>query len=361
MKKRFYFFAISFFILFLFSVLQAQTKKITILEPFGTVSPIRKAIVSAILSETLTNTGSFEVVARTDAELICITQFTNEEDYFFVESRLVELESEKTVATTNQRIAIVPITEFEKGCIQLAVKLAWWSTIGASPNKSDMISRRNGEIYNPDGLELIYVEGIDSGVMANNGFFIGKFEITQAQWKAIMGNNLSNFTGDSLPVENVSWYDVKEFLRRLNAVTGRNYRLPTEAEWNFAANGGTLGKGYVYSGSDNIDIVAWYKENSGKRITKRKYAQGKRYKYDDLSDQCTHSVGAKQPNELGIYDMTGNVWEWCEDWCNRSQQQRVVKGGGWDSNAKSCRISNRICSAPGNRDRHLGFRVALSF
>ena len=290
--------------LFFFPALQAHPKKVEILEPLGTVSPMKKEIIKAKITEAFINSESYEIAICTeDAELKCITQITGEEDYFFVESRLVELESEKTLTITNQLIANTSIVEFEKGCIQLATKLVWWSTIGASSNSSNVVNRRNGEIYNPDGIELVYVEGIDTGMMAIKGFFIGRFEITQAQWKAIMGNNLSNFTGDSLPVENVSWWDVKEFLTKLNMVTGRNYRLPTEAEWDFAATGGTAGKGYVYSGSNNINDVAWYYDNSGNSMSKKKYVNGKRMSYTESSDRRTHSVGTKQPNELGIYDM----------------------------------------------------------
>lgn len=123
-------------------------------------------------------------------------------------------------------------------------------------------------------------------------FYIGKYEITQAQWKNIMGKNPSYFRGDDFPVECVSWEDVQRFIKRLNAKTGKHYRLPTEAEWEYAAKGGNLSKNYKYSGSDTLQEIAWYIENS---------------------DSLSHICGNKQPNELGIHDMCGNVHEWCSN------------------------------------------------
>lgn len=179
-------------------------------------------------------------------------------------------------------------------------------------------------------------------------FYIGKYVVTQAQWKAVMGSNPSNWKGDDLPVENVSWNDIQEFLRKLNAKTGRRYRLPTEAEWEYAARGGNKSRGYKYSGDNNIDAVAWYDGNSGKRI---------------------HPVGRKSPNELGLYDMSGNVWEWCQDWYDSysgSDQTdpagpsagsiRVLRGGCWFSSAELCRVANRFSYAPVNRNSH-GLRL----
>ena len=214
--------------------------------------------------------------------------------------------------------------------------------------------------------EMVYVEGgtftmgatseqgsdaLDGGKSAHSvtldGYYIGKYEVTQELWKAVMGSNPSRFKGDNLPVENVGWDDVQEFLRKLNAMTGKNYRLPTEAEWEFAARGGNSSRGYKYSGSDNIDDVAWYYDNSGDR---------------------THAVGTKSPNELGIYDMSGNVWELCRSYSSSSQRNpkgpnsgssRVFRGGCWDYYAGSCRVSNRIYYTPDYRFYSLGFRLAL--
>ena len=185
-----------------------------------------------------------------------------------------------------------------------------------------------------------------------SSFYIGKYEVTQALWKAVMGSNPSNRKGDNLPVENVSWNDCQTFLRKLNAMTGKNFRLPTEAEWEFAARGGNRSRGYQYSGSKKINDVAWYYNNSGGE---------------------THPVGTKAPNELGIYDMSGNVWEWCQDWKGSyssstqtnpkgpsSGSFRVNRGGSWGNNARCCRVANRYDYAPGGRYSCLGLRLALS-
>ena len=182
--------------------------------------------------------------------------------------------------------------------------------------------------------------------------YICKYEVTQALWRAVMGSNPSNFKGDNLPVECVSWDDCQTFINRLNSYTGRNFRLPTEAEWEFAARGGNYSRHYKYSGSNYISDVAWYDGNSGNR---------------------THPVGTKQANELGLYDMSGNVWEWCSDWYGsyssysqndptgpNSGSSRVIRGGSWDYGAWSCRSSYRDYNAPGYRGYDLGLRLVLS-
>ena len=182
-------------------------------------------------------------------------------------------------------------------------------------------------------------------------FYIGKFQVTQAQWKTIMGENPSSFIGDDLPVECVSWNDVQEFIKKLNEKTGHKYRLPTEAEWEYAARGGQNSRGYKYAGSNNIDEVAWYRNNSG---------------------IGTHLVGQKKPNELGLYDMTGNVWEWCQDWYDSgyyknspknnptgpdSRSDRVIRGGSWICVADVCRVSLRGYYTPDSKYDSLGFRL----
>ena len=189
-------------------------------------------------------------------------------------------------------------------------------------------------------------------VTLTNNYYIGKYEVTQALWQAVMGSNPSHFKGDALPVEQVSWKDCQKFITKLNRLTGKNFRLPTEAEWEYAARGGNKSRGYRYSGSNTIDDVAWY-EN------------------DALSQ--THPVGTKQPNELEIYDMTGNVMEWCQDWYGSyssspqvnptgaaSGSYRVVRGGGWSDSARDCRTSDRDFISPGGRSSDLGLRLVLS-
>lgn len=185
-----------------------------------------------------------------------------------------------------------------------------------------------------------------------SSYYICKYEVTQALWRAVMGSNPSKFKGDNLPVEQVSWNDCQTFINRLNSYTGRNFRLPTEAEWEFAARGGNYSRHYKYSGSNYIGDVAWYCDNSGNR---------------------THPVGTKQANELGLYDMSGNVWEWCSDWygsySSYSQSNptgatsgfgRVERGGNWCGLARYCCSSHRSYYAPGNSFDNLGLRLVLS-
>lgn len=184
-----------------------------------------------------------------------------------------------------------------------------------------------------------------------SGYYIGETEVTQALWKAVMGSNPSNFSGMNLPVEKVSWDDCQTFITKLNQLTDKNFRLPTEAEWEYAARGGQKSRGYKYAGSNTLSDVAWYGDNSSSK---------------------THPVKQKQANELGLYDMSGNVYEWCQDWYDRysshaqtnptgpsSGSGRVFRGGGWFYNASYCRVANRNISSPDSRYSDLGLRVVL--
>ena len=189
-------------------------------------------------------------------------------------------------------------------------------------------------------------------VTLTNDYYIGKYEVTQALWQTVMESNPSSFKGNNLPVEQVSWNDCQEFIGKLNSITGRKFRLPTEAEWEYAARGGKKSRGYQYSGSSNISDVAWYNGNSGSK---------------------THLVGTKQANELGLYDMCGNVLEWCQNWYGSyvsssqtnptgavSGSYRVIRGGSWYSSARFCRSSCRDSGTPGIRNSRLGLRLVLS-
>ena len=223
----------------------------------------------------------------------------------------------------------------------------------------------NGVIF-----EMVYVEGgtFDMGATSEQGsdaydwekpvhrvtlsdYYIGKYEVTQELWEAVMGSNPSYFIGAQNPVEYVSWNDCQNFIKKLSSLTGMTFRLPTEAEWEYAARGGKKSLHYKYSGSGNIDDVAWYYDNSG---------------------SSTHAVGTKTANELGIYDMSGNVWEWCSDWYGgysagaqtnpqgpSSGYNRVLRGGSWYNGAWICRVSNRYDSAPGYGDYINGLRLVL--
>lgn len=184
-------------------------------------------------------------------------------------------------------------------------------------------------------------------------FLIGTYTVTQGQWQQVMGNNPSYFgsCGDDCPVEKVDWNDVQEFIRRLNAATGKQYRLPTEAEWEYACRSG--GRDQDYCGGNDIQKLAWYEGNASKR---------------------THPVGQKQPNGLGIYDMSGNVWQWVQDWHGSypagtaknpqgppSGSHRVCRGGSWNLPAWALGSTFRFMQEPGFCTYQLGFRLAASF
>jgi len=355
-----------------------QNKEVAVLKPRviggGTVSTNDQLIISASMRKAFTQIDGYEAYSRTaqsliDAEAafqrsgyvdpsqikavgmqtavdyICVFTLSKENNELVVNSEIMNVETGKLA--NSDFVVLFDVTDrgnVAKQCQALAYSLLGVSHGGGTtppkPAGGASGNRRNGAIYNPDGIELVYVEGTGSGIMATKGFYIGKFEVTQAQWRAIMGSNPSNFKGDNLPVEMVSWNDAQEFLTRLNQQTGRNYRLPTEAEWEFAARGGTADKfcpgGCTYSGSNNVGNVAWYDGNSGSR---------------------TQPVGTKAPNELGIYDMSGNVWEWCQD---AEGSDRVGRGGGWSNFTLSfLSVTVRSSFSPVNRYNFLGFRVVL--
>lgn len=239
-----------------------------------------------------------------------------------------------------------------------------------------VISEGGTQTFTVKGVsfEMVYVEGgtFTMGATSEQGsdaydleksthsvtlsdFAIGKCEVTQELWQAVMGNNPSSFKGSTKPVEKVSWDDCQTFISKLNNLLssqlgGKRFALPTEAQWEYAARGGKKSQGYKYAGSNSLSAVAWYTENSGK---------------------STHNVGTKSPNELGLYDMSGNVWEWCQDWygsySSSSQSNptgpsggsyRVNRGGGWDG-AGYCCVLYRSYYAPFYRNDCLGFRLVL--
>lgn len=180
-------------------------------------------------------------------------------------------------------------------------------------------------------------------------FKIGRYEVTQEEWEAVMGSNPSLFKGARRPVERVSWDDCQQFIAKLNQMTGKTYRLPTEEEWEYAARGGMMSSGATkFAGSDSINNVAWYCHNS---------------------DHMTHEVGKKQPNELGLYDMSGNVGEWCDGFCDiargyatkdpKKTVNRPRRGGNWDRIATFCRNSYRYGRKPDYRTETIGLRLAM--
>ena len=229
---------------------------------------------------------------------------------------------------------------------------------------------------------MVFVEGGTFQMGSNDGdsdekpvhqvtvssFYIGKYEVTQKEWREVMGTNPSYFKGDNLPVEQISWFQAVEYCNKLSIKEGltpfysgsgnnitcnwsaNGYRLPTEAEWEYAARGGNKSKGYKYSGSNDVGPVAWYSSNPGSK---------------------TQAVGTKQANEIGIHDMSGNVWEWCWDWyddyASASQNNprgatngssKVLRGGSWSNVDNYCRVSNRYFIIPDYCHYSIGFRVS---
>ena len=221
-------------------------------------------------------------------------------------------------------------------------------------------------------FDLIHIEGGTFLMGEDNGeyddespahevnvkdFYMGKFQVTQNIWEWVMNNNPSGFKGELKPVDSVSWLDGKEFIQKLNDITGKAFRFPTEAEWEYAARGGLYRQGFIYSGSDKLSQVAWNKSNSNNE---------------------THEAGLLLPNELGLYDMSGNVWEWCEDdwhenykgapvdgsaWVNSPERGagRVLRGGSYFDGAVYCRPAIRDRNSPDGRGGSNGFRLVLPF
>ncbi|MDR3339129.1 MAG: formylglycine-generating enzyme family protein [Candidatus Symbiothrix sp.] len=268
------------------------------------------------------------------ADLICITNIGKEDGTVFLDAKLMDVE------TGILLVSILPrdleANDLPGGCKKAA---------------QDLINEL-GECNN-DGIEMVFVEGgafmmgctsEQSDCEGNEkparevtvkSFNIAKYEVTQALWEQIMGTNPSVFKGANLPIEKVSWDDVQVFLGKLNEATKKHYRLPTEAEWEYAARGGKKSEGNKYSGSNDLGNVGWFAENSAKK---------------------THPVGTKSPNELGIHDMSGNVYEWCSD-MYIDYNARVIRGGAWYIRKECCCISHRSHSGPHERHDSLGFRL----
>jgi formylglycine-generating enzyme required for sulfatase activity len=235
---------------------------------------------------------------------------------------------------------------------------------GKHPAEPEMVFVQGGAFVQgctaEQGNDCMDIEHPPHNVTVSS-FNIGKYEVTQAQWYAIMETTIEQQRdktdagfpivgrGENYPMYYVSWDEVQEFITRLNSITGKRYRLPTEAEWEYAARGGAQSKGYTYSGSNNVDEVAWYDLNS---------------------EDSTQPVGTKKPNELGIYDMSGNVYEWCSDWYDdytasdktnpagsAAGTHRVDRGAGFGAPADKCRVSFRGRGIQDRRYMFMGFRL----
>ena len=210
-----------------------------------------------------------------------------------------------------------------------AVSLIGGNNNGNNTGGGSSTAQRQTFTANGVQFTMIRVEGNGSP------YYIGETEVTQALWQAVMGSNPSSFKGSLRPVESVSWDDCQTFISKLNSLTGKNFRLPDDDEWEYAAKGGNKTHNYKYSGSNNIGEVAWYKDNS---------------------DGRSHNVMTKAPNELGIYDMTGNVLEWTS---TTADSHRVSRGGSWINFAGACTVAYRFTTTPSFRFNYLGLRLAL--
>jgi formylglycine-generating enzyme required for sulfatase activity len=285
----------------------------------------------------LYNVGKF-TDAKTQADLFLNSYYTDAAD---------ELSSEIMSIYVNIEEAVVKQAEEQK-----ALEKALVNVLADLQHSSKLF-----EWVSPGSFQMGSTSGyVDERpvhrVEITQGFYIGKYEVTQAQWQAVMGSNPSKFKGNNRPVENVSWEDAQAFISKLNQLDREyTYRLPTEAEWEYAARGGQQSRGYKYAGSNNLGSVAWYDDNSGNQ---------------------THEVGSKAPNELGLYDMCGNVWEWCADWYDEDYYRssprqdprgpsrgslKVVRGGSWGSTSLHSRIALRIRGTPTYKTDGHGFRL----
>ena len=244
----------------------------------------------------------------------------------------------------------------------LLIMLLCCTTLGAQQNRdsilrnlvNNMVAVQGGTFQmgaTAEQGEDAFLNEVPAHQVTVSDFSIGKYEVTQEEWVAVMGSNPSKVKSSKNPVEQVSWDDCQCFIQRLNSLTGKTFRLPTEAEWEFAARGGNQSKGYKYAGSNDLSKVAWYRQTQA---------------------YPTRSVGQKSPNELGLYDMNGNVWEWCNDGYEayKSEAQtnpkgletsssRVFRGGSWNYMERSCRVSTRADSNPSSSASFVGLRLAM--
>lgn len=376
---------------------QEPKKKVAVYLTETEVNPAYKKVIASKMVEKITQSAAYTAVERTadfldalkkshiydvsgevrDSQIakigqqlgvkfVAVVDVSEIPDFeqVYVDARLINVETSEIVATASAYDTVESMAKL----IGIAEKVSNGLTGGSSKNYNSGSAQTSSggatETFTVNGVsfEMVRVDGgtfmmgsytgdsdeqpVHSETVAT--FYIGKTEVTQALWGAVMGSNPSHFRGANLPVEQVSWNDCMEFCERLSRITGKNFRLPTEAEWEYAAIGGNKSRGYTYSGSNNLQSVGWYSDNSG---------------------SCTHTVGSKLDNELGLYDMSGNVYEWTSDlWSSNyssyrnggsSGSFRVVRGGGYFNGATFCRSARRNCYSPTRRCDGLGFRLAL--
>ena len=325
----------------------------------------REAKIAALKAEELANRKKEFEAANAKYEKVCKLVkkgYLRPEEHF---SAWKTLCSEWGVKDCGKKPGTLGWNDME-GCVQIAMAGGFFRMGGGSG------SGKTIDLGGGVKLELVGVEpgsfmmgspSNESGrdddekqhrVTLSKGFWMGKYEVTQEQWQAVMGSNPSRFKGSRNPVEQVSWNACQEFIKKLNAKIGGEgrFRLPTEAEWEYAARGGNRSRGYKYAGGNDAGSVGWYRDNSGRK---------------------THPVGQKAANELGLYDMSGNVWEWCQDWYGdypsgsvtdpdgaSSGSYRVYRGGCWLDSAGALRAAYRNRGRPTFTDLNLGFRLCLA-
>lgn len=418
--------AISFLLSCFFILVGAQVKKVAILEtvdkqgnvPYGILLQVRSSLTYAISSNegyegydrvdmsAITGEQNFqrtgmvndEQIKRlgemTGASYVLIAEAAiYDDEHIIIAAKILDVETGGVVSSTPPAIAPKEPIKMAEACIRCSQTLVGGKmptkgvniNLSGNSNYSSQSTSRNQDFTETAwgiNMKMIWVEGSDflmgctseqggdcSSDKQNvrrvtvDGFYIGMLEVTQSQWEKVIGTSIYQQktkagkssicgVGPDYPMYYVSWDEAMEFCRILSNKTGRTYTLPTEAQWEYAARGGNKNEGTKYAGSNMIDVVAWYADNSG---------------------GSAHIVGSKRANALGIYDMSGNVWEWCKDWYANSYvsydtnnpvgpssgSNRVYRGGSWYNSASFCRVADRYCYSPGYRTYNLGFRVVL--
>ncbi len=326
-------------------------------------------------------TDKAKLATLSDVDYICVSRVAKDGDNYYILSKLINKSNGEVSSPTDVYVQ-GGLGKLNESCKDLAERMTSKmsgrkiSGVSSSPSPSQSYTETAWNI----NMKMVWVEGGDflmgctseQGSSCNtdeqnvrrvtvDGYYIAMVEVTQSQWEKVMGTTIyqqksktggSNVygTGPDYPMYYVSWEEAMDFCRQLSQKTGRKYTLPTEAQWEYAARGGKNPDGTKYAGRSSVDAVAWYDGNSG---------------------SSTHPVATKQPNALGLYDMSGNVWEWCRDWYSagyagydtnnpqgpESGSYRVYRGGSWNGDASGCRVSFRTDCTPSYRDNFLGFRV----
>jgi formylglycine-generating enzyme required for sulfatase activity len=344
-----------------------KTGKFTVIDVAQRESLLKEIEFS--MSGCVEETCQLEIGKQLSAEMIVVGSIDKVGNNLILTSKVLETQSARTVSVADG--VYRDLDELVKNIGRLGSELAGTAAapaavIGEGPRALPVLVLVAARTFRMGSTSAENDEQPVHPVTIGHSFYISKYEVTQRQWREVMGSNPSSFKGDDLPVDSVSWYDAVEYCNRLSQREGLapcysgsgdsitcdfsaiGYRLPTEAEWMYAARGGNRSKGTTYAGSDSPGEVGWYGENSG---------------------DVTHPVGQKVPNELGLYDISGNVWEWCWDWYGDynaapatdprgagAGSNRVLRGGGWRQHAGTLKTTSRGRGAPTYGSYYLGFR-----